>query len=174
MSNNDIDLIKRVTANNDHNAFGILIDKHQYAIRTLLFKLTKGDKVITDDLSQEVFIRVFKHLKTFKASSQFSTWLYRITLNVYYDYLGKLKHLHIDSISEPTIEPEPFENKIDILNALELLHEKEKLAVILNYEKGFSHSEIAKIMKLPIGTVKTNILRGKAKLKKYFADDRER
>ncbi len=174
MSNKDIDLIRRVTGNNDHYAFGMLIDKHQCAIRSLLFKLTRGDKVITDDLSQEVFIRVFKHLKTFKASAQFSTWLYRITLNVYYDHQKKLKHQYIDSLNEPSIEPEPYENKIDILKALELLNEKEKLAVILNYEKGFSHSEIAKIMKLPIGTVKTNILRGKAKLKKYFLDDRER
>jgi len=174
MSDNDLDLIRRVISSNDHNAFGILIDRHQNAIRTLLFKLTKGDKVITDDLSQEVFIRVFKHLKTFKASSQFSTWLYRITINVYYDYQKKLKHQHIDSTNEPIIEPESHENRIDILQALELLNEKEKLAIILNYEKGFSHSEIAKIMKLPIGTVKSNILRGKAKLKKYFIDDRER
>jgi len=53
-----------------------------------------------------------------------------------------------------------------------MLNEKEEIAIILNYEKGFSHSEIAKIMKLPIGTVKTNISRGKAKLKKYFIDER--
>jgi RNA polymerase sigma factor (sigma-70 family) len=174
MSNSDINLIRKVISNNDHRAFGILIDRHQYAIRNLLFKLAKGDKSIADDLSQEVFIRVFKHLKTFKETARFSTWLYRITLNVYYDHQKRLNYQNTLVLSEPNIENDSIDDKIDLLNALELLNEREKLAVVLNYEKGFSHNEISKIMKLPVGTVKTHILRGKAKLKKYFTDDRKR
>ena len=173
MSNSDLELIRKVLCSNDHYAFGILIDRHQSAIRNMLFKLTNGNHIIVDDLSQEVFIRVFKHLKTFKAKAHFSTWLYRITLNVYYDYKKSLKQQITDSYNVPISDDDFIDDKIDIINALNLLNQNEKLAVILNYEKGFSHGEIAKIMKLPIGTVKTNILRGKAKLKKYYSNDKE-
>jgi len=168
MSINDIDLIRRIVLYNDHKAFGLLIDKHQSAVRGILFKMTKGDKALTDDLSQEVFIRVFKHLKSFKATAKFSTWLYKVAINIFYDYQKALKYPVEISSEKHYSEAESIENKIDIFKALEILNAKEKAIIILHYEKGFSHSEIAKIMKLPIGTVKTNILRGKAKLKEYF------
>jgi len=53
-------------------------------------------------------------------------------------------------------------------NALKILKANEKAAIILHYDKGFSHTEIAKIMDMPLGTVKTNILRAKEKLKKHY------
>ena len=136
--------------------------------------MTKGDKALTDDLSQEVFIRVFKYLKRFKANAKFSTWLYKIAINVFYDYKRKLKYQEEISSEKLISEVDSIENRIDIFKALEILNDKEKAAIVLHYEKGFPHSEIAKIMKMPIGTVKTNILRGKAKLKEYFSDERER
>jgi RNA polymerase sigma-70 factor (ECF subfamily) len=168
MSENDINLIRRIILYNDHKAFDILIDKHQSAVRNLFFKMTSGNKALTDDLSQEVFIRVFRHLKSYNSTAQFSTWIYKVALNVFYDHKRKMRYSE-EIISDNSIcEEESIDNKIDVVNALGVLNDKEKAAIILQYEKGFSHSEIAKIMKLPIGTVKTNILRGKAKLKEYF------
>jgi RNA polymerase sigma factor (sigma-70 family) len=57
---------------------------------------------------------------------------------------------------------------MDMLSALKVLNRNEKVAILLHYDKGHSHNEIAKIMDIPLGTVKTNILRAKEKLKKYY------
>ncbi|MFO7851124.1 MAG: RNA polymerase sigma factor [Bacteroidota bacterium] len=161
-------LIKRIVLFNDHEAFGKLIDMHQADVRGLLFKLTGSDYALTDDLSQEVFIRVFKHIRKYKGRAKFSTWLYRIVVNMFYDYQKSRKdQLKIRNENTHQIH-ESIENTIDILRALEILNSKERTAIILNYEKGCTHDEIAKIMRLPVGTVKSCIRRGKLKLKKYF------
>lgn len=172
MSVNDKNLIGKIVLNNDHKAFGCLIDKYQSEVRGILYRMTNGDKALTDDLSQDVFIRVYKHLKSFKATAKLSTWIYKISINVFYDYRKTLKHQKEVTLEEHISEMEVIENRIDINKALQILNDKEKIALILHYEKGFSHSEIKKIMNLPIGTVKTNILRGKAKLKKYFSNEK--
>lgn len=164
----DTSLIGRIILYDDHQAFGYLIDKYQSTIRGLFYKLTNGNKALTDDLSQEVFIRVYKHLKSYRATAKFSTWLYRISIHVFYDH-HKTKWYPKEVVSEKYIDEAVYiENRIDILNALEILNNKEKVAIILHYEKGFTHNEIAKIMNQPVGTVKTNILRGRAKLKDYL------
>jgi len=168
MGTSDLNLIYKIVLNNDHEAFGILIDKYQNDIRGLFYKLTNGDKNLTDDLAQEVFIKIFKHLKGFKASSKFSTWIYRISMNVYYDYQKSLVTNYHAGDETNINELESLENQIDINNALKILTEKERIAIILHYEKGFSHTEIKKIMNQPLGTVKSNILRGKLKLRKFF------
>lgn len=168
LSPDETDLIEKIVLYNDHRAFECLIDRYQNEVRSLFYRMTCGDMALTDDLSQEVFIKVFKHLKRFRGNAKFSTWLYRIAVNVIYDNRKSIKHPDGIASAEHYDETEIIQNRIDINKALEILKLKEKTAIILHYEKGFSHSEVAKIMKLPLGTVKTNILRGKAKLKEYF------
>lgn len=168
MSLDETDLIERIVLYNDHRAFGCLVDRYQNEVRNLFFRMTCGDMALTDDLSQEVFIRVFKHLKRFRGDAKFSTWLYRIAVHVMYDHRKSIKYPGDIASAEHYNETETIQNRIDINKALEILKLAEKTAIILHYEKGLSHSEIAKIMKLPLGTVKTNILRGKAKIKEYL------
>ena len=136
---------------------------------SLLIKLTNGDKALADDLSQEVFIRAYKYLKSYKATARFSTWLYRISYNVFIDYTKTIKKTEdidkLDFISDSDVD---VGSGIDIQNALKILKENEKVAILLHYDKGYSHTEIAKILDTPLGTVKTNILRAKEKLKKYY------
>jgi len=134
-----------------------------------LIKLTNGNKALADDLAQDVFVRAYKYLRTFKATASFSTWLYRIAYNVFIDYSNSIKFTEDIADYEyiADINGEPY-SSIDIENALKILKENEKICVLLHYEKGFSHSEIAKIINIPLGSVKTNILRAKEKLKKYY------
>ncbi|MBN2481811.1 MAG: sigma-70 family RNA polymerase sigma factor [Bacteroidales bacterium] len=174
MSPDETDLIERIVLYNDHRAFGCLIDKYQSEVRNLFYKMTNGDRALTDDLSQEVFIRIYKHLRDFRADAKFSTWLHKIAVHVMYDHQRVMKYPN-DVVSEKHYsEAESIQNRIDIFKALKILNVKEKTAIILHYEKGFSHNEIAEIMKLPLGTVKSNILRGKAKLKDYLSDEQKR
>jgi RNA polymerase sigma-70 factor (ECF subfamily) len=165
----DISLIALVILNNDHKAYGKLVTKYQSDVRGLLIRLTNGDKALADDLAQDVFIRAYKYLKSYKATANFSTWLYRISYNVFNDnYKSRMQTSDIgdyDFISEAN---EDVSSVIDLENALKILKQDEKVVVLLHYEKGYSHSEIAKILQMPLGTVKTNILRAKEKLKKYY------
>jgi RNA polymerase sigma-70 factor (ECF subfamily) len=169
MKTSDLGLISRIVINDDHKAYGKLVLKYQSEVRGLLIKLTHGNKFLSDDLAQEVFIRAYKYLRSFKATASFSTWLYRIAYNVFLD--SRKSSRETDSIENYDFLEE--ENKdadaiIDIQNALKVLNDNEKASVLLHYEKGFSHSEISKIMNMPLGTVKTNILRAKEKLRKYY------
>ena len=169
MNVSDQRLIALVLLNDDHKAFGKLVGKYQSDVRGLFIKLTNGDKALADDLSQDVFIRTYKYLKSFKATASFSTWLYRISYNVFIDYTNSQKKT--DDINGHDLISESNEDvglRIDIQNALKILKENEKVAILLHYDKGYSYNEIAKIMDTPLGTVKTNILRAKEKLKKYY------
>lgn len=168
MSQSDLSLINKVVFNNDHESFGILIDKYQSDIHGLFYKLTNGDVDLINDLSQEVFIKVFRHLKGYKATAKFSTWLYRISINVFYDYKKSLSRNYQSENDLSACDIELIDNKIDINKALQILSDKERIAILLHYKEGFSHNEIHKIMKLPLGTVKSLILRGKLKLRKFY------
>jgi len=169
MNISDMSLITLVLLKDDHRAFGKLVLKYQSDVRGLLIKLTNGNKALADDLAQDVFVRAYKYLRTFKATASFSTWLYRIAYNVFIDYSNSIKFTEDIADYEyiADINGEPY-SSIDIENALKILKENEKICVLLHYEKGFSHSEIAKIINIPLGSVKTNILRAKEKLKKYY------
>jgi len=169
MNISDVSLIALVLLKDDHKAFGKLVLKYQSDVRGLLIKLTNGNKALADDLAQDVFVRAYKYLRTFKATASFSTWLYRIAYNVFIDYSNSIKFTEDIADYEyiADINGEPY-SSIDIENALKILKENEKICVLLHYEKGFSHSEIAKIINIPLGSVKTNILRAKEKLKKYY------
>ena len=158
-----------VILNNDHRAYGKLVTKYQSEVRSLLIKLTNGNKDLADDLAQDVFIRAYKYLKSYKATAKFSTWLYRISYNVFIDNCKSEKQAFNFNDYEITQEVnEDVSSTIDLQNALKVLKPNEKVVILMHYEKGFSHSEIAKILHVPLGTVKTNILRAKEKLKKYY------
>jgi RNA polymerase sigma-70 factor, ECF subfamily len=168
-------LIALVLLNNDHRAFEKIVLKYQSDVRGLFIKLTNGNKALADDLAQDTFIRAYKYLRTYKATASFSTWLYRISFNVFVDHTKSLKKTDdiegYDCISD---DDKDVGSEIDMQSALKVLNGNEKVAIVLHYDKGYSHNEIAKIMNIPLGTVKTNILRAKEKLKKYYNYEQNR
>jgi len=175
MNLSDKSLITLVLLNNDHRAYEKIVLKYQSDVRGLFIKLTNGDKALADDLAQDTFIRAYKYLRTFKATAGFSTWLYRISYNVFIDYSKSLKKTDdiegYDCISEDDTD---VGSEMDMQSALKVLNGNEKVAILLYYDKGHTHNEIAKIMDVPLGTVKTNILRAKEKLKKYYNYEQNR
>jgi RNA polymerase sigma-70 factor (ECF subfamily) len=169
MNLSDASLIALVVLNNDHRAYEKIVIKYQSDVRGLFIKLTNGNKALADDLAQDTFIRAYKYLKTYKATAGFSTWLYRISYNVFIDHAKSLKKTDIidgyDCISD---DDKDVGSEIDMQNAIKVLNDNEKVVILLHYDKGYSHNEIAKITDMPLGTVKTNILRAKEKLKKFY------
>jgi RNA polymerase sigma-70 factor (ECF subfamily) len=175
MSNtDDIRWVTQLTLLGDKSAFDKLTCKYQSPIRRFFLNLTMGDGPLSDDLAQETFIKAYLNINAFRGISGFSTWLYRIAYNVFYDSVRTQKHYadineyEIDS-QHQTLNEFSAE-KMDIYKAISMLRKEEQTAVLLFYMEDKTHPEIAKIMNCPLGTVKTYILKGKEKLSIYLTN----
>jgi RNA polymerase sigma factor (sigma-70 family) len=169
----DADLLARVLVDDDQHAFGELVRRHQSSVRGLLRQLTSRDIGLADDLAQETFLRAYKNLRSFRGEARFSTWVYRIAYNCFREHARKRKELV--GIDEEQLEREPDPQTIDpglrhdLMHALSLLPLHERTAVVLCCQNGLSHDEAARVLDIPLGTVKTNVLRGREKLKRTLA-----
>jgi RNA polymerase sigma-70 factor (ECF subfamily) len=169
----DADLVARVLLDEDQNAFSELVRRHQSAVRGLLRQLTRSDFALADDLAQEAFLKAYKNIRSFRGEAKFSTWLYRIAYNCFREDARKRKELV--GIDETQLEAEHDPGTVDpalrqdLAQALQLLPLHERTAVLLCCQNGLSHDEAARVLEIPLGTVKTNVLRGREKLKKTLA-----
>jgi RNA polymerase sigma-70 factor (ECF subfamily) len=170
---NDADLVARVLLEDDHHAFAELVRNHQSAVRGLLRQLTRSDLALADDLAQETFLRAYKNVRSFRGEAKFSTWLYRIAYNCFREDARKRKE--VVGIDENYLETEQDPQTVDpalrhdLMQALQLLPLNERSAIVLCCQNGLSHDEAARVLEIPLGTVKTNVLRGREKLKKILA-----
>lgn len=168
----DIALVAQVVAFGNKRAFDSLVKKYQSSIRRFFLHQTLGDKELSDDLAQETFIKAYTHLTTFKNLSNFSTWLFRIAYNVFYDYIRNRKETsgledwEVDATYQ--IEQKRIGEEMDIYRGLSLLKETERTCVTLHYMEDQPIEKIAAIMEIPSGTVKSHISRGKEKLANFL------
>ena len=169
----DADLIARVLVDDDQHAFSELVRRHQSSVRGLLRQLTRSDIALADDLAQEAFVRAYKNIRSFRGEARFSTWLYRIAYNCFREDARRRKELvgineeQWQSEMDPQIVDPGLRH--DLMHALSLLPLHERSAVLLCCQNGLSHDEAARVLQIPLGTVKTNVLRGREKLKKILA-----
>jgi len=169
----DADLVTRVLVDDDQHAFGELVRRHQSAVRGLLRQLTRTDVALADDLAQETFLRAYKHIRSFRGEARFSTWLYRIAYNCFREEARRRKEFVGIDEKEQQQEPDPQVRdpalRHDLMYALNLLPLHERSAILLCCQNGLTHDEAARVLEIPIGTVKTNVLRGREKLKRALA-----
>jgi RNA polymerase sigma-70 factor (ECF subfamily) len=152
-------------------AFETLMMLHKDKVRNLIF-LTLSDSEFVDDISQDVFVSVYRKLKEFRFESKFTTWLYRITVNKCRDYLRKKR---VRSIFVPikdsheNIRSTGIHEDIDIpglvRKAINRLPEKLKTPLVYRDIDGFSYNEIAEKLNCEVGTVKSRIFRARESLK---------
>ena len=115
----------------------------------------------------------YKNIRSFRGEAKFSTWLYRIAYNCFREEARKRKELV--GIDESQLEAEQDPHTVDpalrhdLMHALQLLPLHERSAILLCCQNGLSHDEAARVLDIPLGTVKTNVLRGREKLKKTLA-----
>jgi RNA polymerase sigma factor (sigma-70 family) len=171
----DTDLIARVLSREDHNAFGELVRRYQSPLRGFLTRMTRGDVHLADDLAQETFLKAWQKLYTFRGSSRFPTWLFGIAFNEFRMAGRRRKELAWEEVDESSVHPEEpsaaanSNLRLDLNEALQLLNSNERAAVVLCCQNGLSHEEAAQVLDCPLGTVKTNVLRGKEKLKRRLS-----
>jgi RNA polymerase sigma factor (sigma-70 family) len=173
MDVSDAELIAKVLLDDDRHAFA-LVRRHQSTVRGLLRRLTDGNEALADDLAQETFIKSYQALKTFRGGAKFSTWLHRITYNAFISHVrGRKTEVEYDdyAATEPGHREETQNINLahDLRQAMRELNESERSAIQLCCQCGFSHEETAQILRQPLGTIKTNVLRGKEKLRQRLA-----
>ena len=163
----------------DQEAFGALVTAHQQFVFNLALR-TLGDEHEAEDVAQEAFVRAWLALPNFRGQAQFRTWLYRIVTNLCCNRLPRLRcnllalgdeemtTLADDStLSEnPASAVEAAERRAFLHRQIEALPESYRLLVTLRYQQELSYEEIAAVVSLPLGAVKTGLHRAKAQLGK--------
>jgi len=166
-------LVSRVILLGDKKAFNQLVELYQSSIRRFFLNLTNANEELSKDLAQETFIKAWLNILSFRAASQFSTWLYRIAYNTFYDYARSKKNMtDIDNIEginkEIHAESTNRDINMDFMHALTILKEDERAVLLLYYMEDLSIDKISKIMGCPVGTIKSHLFRGKKKLADYL------
>ena len=181
--NDDTDLviIERVM-NGDSEAFSILVERYQDRIYSVALGYTynRDDAV---DITQDTFVKAYQKIRTFDSASAFYTWLYRIAINTSIDFLRKKKTRNIDSLDDakyqevgfepmsrdPGADPEKVavrsEQAAILRKAVSSLSHKLRSVAVLHDVEGLSQEEVARILRIPLGTVKSRVSRARAELK---------
>jgi len=168
-------LILRALARTDDRAFGQLVAMHQNRVRGLLRRLC-GDHSTADDLAQEVFVIAHQRLATYQGRGRFGAWLCSIAYRQFLQAQRKWQREQEintqlatwqDLNLPPDLQHQP--DQIDLERALQCLPFAESAAITLNMTMGFSQKEVANVMQLPLGTVKSHIHRGLNRLRQQLS-----
>lgn len=188
LSLTDLTLIAQVSVDSSGRAFERLVRKYQSPVRRFFLNQTAGDTMLSDDLAQETFIKVYVNISSFRQLSSFKTWLFKVAYNVWQDYVRSNK----PTLSLITESPAEGENKgtksigsvvydsesgagtdsseasLDLNSAMKILTENERTCVTLALIEDLPMEKVAAITGIPAGTVKSHIHRGKHKLAEYL------
>lgn len=166
----DFSLVKRFI-DGDESAFAVLVQRHKEKVRNIIY-LTMSSSNSVDDIAQDVFLTVYRNLKNFRFESQFTTWLYRITVNKCKDYMRKIKIRNIftplteaGDKANDTRNTESNDISVIVQKAISRLPEKLRVPLLLKDIEGMSYQEIAETVQCEIGTVKSRIFRAREGLK---------
>lgn len=154
-------------ASGDRAAFAALVQAHQGYLRKLLGRVCRGDQARADDLAQEAFVRAWRALPQFRGEARFRTWLTRLAysaLSAERPALPLADNAPPDPDAHGDFAPEA-DWRIDLDRALAGLSEAQRHALLLCYGADLSHAEAAQVLGWPLGTVKTQVLRAKARLR---------
>jgi RNA polymerase sigma-70 factor, ECF subfamily len=170
----DEDLIARCLDGNDE-AFAELVDTYKGLVFGVISQVAR-DKNDVHDLAQNVFVRIHRGLPGFRRGSKLSTWIYRIIMNVCHDAAARERpHLSLDERDaegrlrhEPSAEDKSFRT-FELSDALERaiasLPVEQRFLISAYYFGGQQYQELADILEMPMGTVKTHLHRAKARLR---------
>lgn len=195
MKENDLELVERIQSG-DRDAFKDLVERYQRKVYSICYGMLK-DSESSLDVSQEVFIKVFRYLSKFNKDASFYTWLYRITVNMCIDYIrknSKVKRVEYDDRlvreddvagdehilpSTLGIHPDKVYGRKELrkkmLEALESLSERHRTILILREVEGLSYEEMADVLTISKGTVMSRLFHARRyfqeAIKEYLHED---
>lgn len=172
---NDMSLVAQVVVFRNKRAFDQLVREYQSSVRRFFLSQTLGDSQLSDDLSQDTFLKAYTAIAQYRGTASFLTWLMRIAYNVWYDHCRKNNPVTLAqdvaaSAAGLSSSGSSVSSAIsmDIQRALALLKEEERTCITLQLIDGYAIDEIVAITNMPSGTVKSHLSRGKAKLTNYL------
>lgn len=169
----------------DQRAFEVLFKKYREHVARLVYSVVKNDSMV-EDIVQEVFLLVYRHLHKFKQQAAFKTWIYRITVNEAMRHLGRSKRWQQLPEGEPengnlpsslvtyktSSSPERVlmtgEQKARVHRALDALKPHHKLILTLYYLEDLAVQEIAQVLEIPEGSVKSRLFYARESLRKQL------
>jgi len=170
----DVALVQRCRQG-DPEGFRWLYRRFQPQVRATLYRLCGAEAL--DDLTQEVFLRVWRGLPRLRQLHMFNTWLYRITLNVAADYrrqcaqkrtqLATLTQTSSDRVAAPDLLHLHYEEVVR--QGLETLSFDHRTVLVLHDLESLPQKEISEILRIPVGTVKSRLFHARAALRRYLA-----
>lgn len=180
--------IVREVLNGNPDLFEVLVARYEKPIFNYVYGMVRH-RQDAEDLTQEAFVKAFFALKTYKESFEFSTWMYRIARNVCLDYFRRQKIRSFFSLNTPVGEEEedeigdflpsgkdPEEGVLEgelleqVSEAVGKLPWKFREVIVLRYVEELPYEDIAQILGVPVGTVKTYLHRAKLKLKEMLGE----
>ncbi len=165
----ELELVQK-SRKGDTEAFAELVRKHQQIVFNIAYRFMR-DTELAEDMAQESFIKAFKHIKGFRGDCAFSTWLYRVTCSVCLTELNRRKkkievelpkNTSIGSVENKVSEQEIAEK---VRECVTRLSDRYSTVLTLYYLNGVSYEEIAEIMGIPVGTLKTWMFRARKQLR---------
>jgi RNA polymerase sigma-70 factor (ECF subfamily) len=166
----DREIAARVASSGDQQAFTLLVEKHQAAIRNYLRRLFAGDHAAADDLAQETFLAAYQKMGSWRGTAKLGTWLHTIAYRKFLDYQRKhRRQVVMAEVPEPgTNNGQALDAEIMAQRLMALLKPEDRAVLTLAYSVGMSHSEIAEVIDQPLGSVKARIHRAKLKLNTWL------
>ena len=166
----------------DREAFRVLFETYRDKVYSIAVYSVGGDKSLADDVTQQIFLKLFTAIRQFRGDSEFTTWLYRLVINACMDERRRRRRLlpwEDSSTIQPT-DKKPQEERYARLelagavqHAIGELKPKFRLPILLKYIDGLSYEEIASVMGISKGTVASRLNRGHGQLAKQLSHLRE-
>ncbi|MCD1261076.1 sigma-70 family RNA polymerase sigma factor [Paenibacillus athensensis] len=163
------------------DAYRALVERHKSYIYTVVYRMV-AHRETAEDLTQDVFVKLFRSLVYFRGDAKFTTWLYRMTVNLVTDYRRSQKRKPYETLlekvkgwfAEPREQPEAAalirDEQQRMQAALAALPDKYRLILYLYHYRQLSYQEISAATGLPVKTVETRLYRGKALLKEQWLE----
>ncbi len=161
----------------DPEAFGPLIERHKIAIYRLVYRMVHN-RDDAEDLVQEIFIKAYKGIKSFKPGYKFLPWLSRIAVNHTLNFIKKEKKVEVQPLEWVANYNDGKNNPVEIvkqkilkekvLAAMEQLPNEYRIVLLLRVEEGLSYEEIGQVLNIPRGTVMSRLARARQRLKELL------
>ena len=167
------------TLHGEPPAFATLVERYERPVYHLALRTLKNPEDARD-VAQETFFKAFRSLRTFRPDAKFSTWILSITYHACCDRLARNKRYTGDALPEradagPTPEQQAIahDEAARLRAAIAALPEKYRTVITLYHLQDRQYDEIARVLNLPIGTVKTHLFRAKERLRRLLTDNAE-
>ena len=168
------ELVEQIVTTKNDLLFGELYERFSHFVYNKCYGFTKT-RAEAKDLAQDVFVKLYQNLSSFKGRSKFSTWMYSFTYNMCVDYVNKnvlqtvsTDNLELEDLNHLQIETEDyslFQLREDLLkHALEIIAPEDKMILLLKYQDDFSIKDIMLVLEITESAVKMRLKRAKARI----------